>query len=224
VLTVDDRALLRDRAYTVFRGDQQVHRGLVIEKNIRSRRAQAFDSLQELLDALVQNDDLKSLPDLPYRTTFDDDPLELITEINAAATLISADDPPAVASISYFKLFHAMRMFRDKLAGLVKLEQLDNHVFSWPGCLLELIDKMHDEIRKPNRDMFNWFLANELHSLCNSAQDRRRSLVRGAGEREPGYTPIPPARWRKLGVAVPHPPTGVNEDYLDLIRKQCNYG
>ena len=82
---------------------------------------------------------------------------------------------------------------------------------------------MEAEIGKPGRAMFNWFLANEVDWLCACAQARRRSLIRGAREREPGYEPIPLARWRKLCVTVPAPPAGVHTDYIDLIRKQSHY-
>lgn len=219
-LAVDDRALLRDRVFTVFCADQPVHQGLVLEKNVRSRRAQAFDTLQDLLEAFVHDDDPASLPDLPYRTTFDDDPLTIPADPAADPVAAVDGDQAGAAGVSYFRLFHAMQTYRQKLSGLARLEQLDNHVFSWPGCLQELIDKMQAEMGKPGREMFNWFLANEVDWLCACAQARRRSLVRGHREREPGYEPIPPARWRKLGVTVPAPPAGVHADYIELIRKQ----
>lgn len=222
-LVVDDRALLRDRVFTVFCADQPVHRGLVLEKNVRSRRAQAFDTLQGLLDALVLDDDpasLPDLPDLPYRTTFDDDPLTVPADPAADPVAAVDADQSGAAGVSYFRLFHAMQAYHQKLSALERLEQLDNHVFSWPGCLQELIDKLQAEMRKPGRAMFNWFLANEVDWLCACAQARRSLLAPGASEREPGYAPVPMARWRKLGVTVPAPPAGVHTDYIELIRKQ----
>ncbi|WP_020655805.1 phospholipase D family protein [Massilia niastensis] len=223
VLVIDDLALLRDRVYIVYRGDQEVYSALVQEMNVRSRRAQAFETLQALIDAFVQNDDPRSLHDLPFRAPLDNDPLAVPATVAAEVDAVSGSVTPGLGGISYFRLFHAMHVYHEKLSKLEKLEELDNHVFSWPGCLLELLDKTRDEVRKPGREVFNWFLANEARSLCEHAQARRRSLIRGANEREGGYTPIPKSRWRTLCIDLPAAPSGVHEKYVTHVRKQCSY-
>jgi hypothetical protein len=143
--------------------------------------------------------------------------------VAAEVDAVSGNATPGLSDVSYFRLFQAMHVYHEKLSKLEKLEDLDNHVFSWPGCLLELLDKTREEIRKPGREVFNWFLANEVRSLCEYAQARRRSLIRGANEREGGYTPIPKSRWRTLCIGLPAAPSGVHEEYVTHVRKQCSY-
>lgn len=224
-LNVDDSALLGDRVFTVIHGDKEVMRSLVTELNAKSRRAQSFESLQDLLEALVQGDDSLSLHELPFRVPLDTDtfPDEFLAAVgNPEAP--QGSDIPLRSGISYFRLFQSMLAYKKKLANLERLELLDHHVFSWPGCLLELVGKAQAELYKPGREVFNWLLANEVHSLCNFAQARRRSLVRGAKEREPRYTGIPIARWKELAFELPGPPKGVPLEYVQLVGGQWNHG
>ena len=222
-LAVDDRALLRDRVFIVYRGDVEIHRALVQETNLRSRRAQAFDTLQDLLEAVVQGDDPQSLHDLPLRTPLDNDPLSLPGDALPEPDAAPDSDAPDRVGVSYFRLFHAMHLYRQRLLQLEKLDDLENHVFSWPGCLLELVDKMRDEIKKTGREVFNWFLANEVRSLCECVQARHASLLHSAPKRAKGYTPVPPSRWRSLRIEVPAAPAAVRGDYVNLVRGQCHY-
>ncbi len=222
-LAVDDRALLRDRVYIVYRGDEEIHRALVQETNVRSRRAQAFDTLQDLLEAVVQGDDPQSLHDLPLRTLLDNDPLSLPGDALPEPDTAPDNGASSPAGVSYFRLFHAMHLYRKRLLQLEKLEDLDNQVFSWPGCLLELVDKMREEIKKPGREVFNWFLANEVRSLCECVQARHSTLVHSAHKRENDYTPVPLLRWRSLGIEVPAAPAAVRREYINLVMNQCKY-
>jgi len=224
-LKVDDSALLRDRIFTVSHGDKKVQRSLVSELNAKSRRAQSFETLQDLLETLVHGDDPQSLHDLPFRIpldtdTFPDDTVVAATELGAMLD----SDIPARGGISYFRLFRSMLAYQQKLSNLAKLEDLDHQVFSWPGCLLELVGMVAVELMQPGREVFNWFLSNEVHSLCEFARTRRRSLVRGAKEREQGYEPVPEARWHELAFELPEPPAGVSPEYFRLVSEQCHYG
>jgi hypothetical protein len=224
-LNVDDGALLRDRVFKVHHGDREVLRSLVSELNARSRRAQSFDSLHDLFEALVQGDDPQSLHELPFRVqldtdTFPDEPLAPVPDPEAP----QGSDTPMRGGISYFRLFQSMLVYQQKLANLERLEALDHQVFSWPGCVLELVGKTQAEVRKPGREVFNWLLANEVRSLCDFALARRRSLVRGAKERESGYTAVPVARWQALALKLPAPPKGVTPEYAELVGRQWNHG
>jgi hypothetical protein len=223
-LTVDDKMLLRDRVFRVFRGEKEIQRALISELNARSRRAQSFETLQDLLETFVHGDDPRSLHDLPFRIpletdTFADD--NVVGEGDFATPLVS--DSSARGGISYFRLFHAMYAYQQKLADFAKLEQLDSQVFSWPGCILELVEKVAEKRKESGHEIFNWFLANEVHSLCEFARSRRRSLIRGANEREPGYTSVPLARWQELSFEMPAPPKGVSLEYSKLVSKQYNH-
>ena len=225
VLKVDDSALLRDRVFTVHHGGSEVQRSLVSELNASSRRAQSFECLQDLLEALVQGDEPQSLHELPFRVvldsdTFPDEPLAAVPDPEAT----QGSDMPMRGGISYFRLFQSMLAYQQKLASLERLELLDHQVFSWPGCLLELVGKTQAELLKPGREVFNWLLANEVRWLCDFAQARRRKLVRGAKEREPGYTAAPVARWQELAFKLPAAPNGVPPEYTELVGRQCNHG
>jgi hypothetical protein len=224
-LKIDDSALLRDRVFKVYHGDKEIQRALVSELNAKSRRAQSFGTLLDLLEALGQGEDPQSLPEIPFRVPLDGDafPNDTFSAKNATEAPLGTDTPGPVG-ISYFRMFQSMHAYQQKLKKLVKLEELDHQIFSWPGCLLELVEKMREELRRPGHEVFNWFLANEVRSLCKFAHTRRGSLVRGAKEREPGYTPMPRARWQELAFEMPALPVGVSPEYSVLVRTQCQDG
>ncbi len=224
-LSVDDCALLRDRVFKVIRAGREIQRGLVSELHVKSRRAQAFDTLQDLLEAFVHGDDPQSVHDLPFRTQLDTDAFAdnpLAVAVDEDAPLNGDASPPG--DISYFRLFQSMHVYQQNLLKLERLEALDSNVFFWPGCLLELVGKTREELQKSGREVFKWFLANEVYSLCQCAHSRRRSLVRGSKEREPLYTAVPETRWRELAFQLPVLPRGVSAQYSDLVRNQCRYG
>lgn len=222
-LVMDDSALLRDRVFRVFevvRHDQEVFRGMVSELHVDSRRAQHFDSLADLFDAWVHGDDVEELDILRSRVPLDNDAFaddaheEQALDHREAATGNASGLP-----ISYFRLFQSVHAFRQKLLGLKTLEGLDQHVFSLPGCLLELVGKVRHELASPGREVFHWFLVHEVQWLCECARGRRRKLAYGYRQNEPGYSPVPESRWQVL--TLPAAPTpAVSAQYLDHVRKQ----
>lgn len=219
-LIVDDRALLRDRVFKVFRGDQEVQRGIVSELHTDSRRAQHFDSLADLFDAWVQGDDVRELDTLRFRVALDTDTFadDAHDDEQADHTELAAERtsrPP----VGYFRLFKSVHAFQQKLQELKTLEGLDQHVFTWPGCLLELVGKVHDELATPGREVFHWFLVHEVRWLCDCARARRRKLAYGYRQNEPGYVPVPESRWESLTLPTP-PVPAVAAQYLNHVRKQ----
>ena len=219
-ITVDDRALLQNRVFRVVRGQKLVMRGIVCELQTSARRAQHFDSLEDLFDALALGDDVADLGSLPFRIPLDTDTF--------------ADDTPdgprpdheetgqrtdTRAPLSYFRLFHATHAFRQKLQALEKLERLDQQVFTWPGCLQELVDKVRGELEKPSREVFHWFLVQEVNWLCESAYAMRRKLVHGRRQREPEYEPVPEIRWQALSLPLVKAPA-VAAGYLEQVNQQ----
>ena len=221
---VDDRELLRDRTFTVFRGQAIESRGLVNELNAHTRRAQAFDTLEDLLEAYMQGDDLEGNPDLPFRIPLDTDmfPDEPPFQPPEARLGLGAEGSSR-PSISYLRLFQSMKAYAAKLSDTNTLEQLDRHAFLLPGCLLELVSKTREALARSPDTIFNWFLAHEVDALCSLAARRRRSLSRGSTAREPGYARIPNARWGDLSLDLPTAPLGVNHRYFSLVREQCGY-
>lgn len=116
-----------------------------------------------------------------------------------------------------------MHDYRKRYSALDNLEQLEKQVFVAPGCLLELVEKARETIQIDHRSVFNWFLANEVATVCILAQRLRRKLVRGARDREPNYVPAPKSRWESIGISVPEAPNGASPDYVTLVRAQAAY-
>jgi len=223
-LRIDDSALLRDRVFKVFHADREILRGLIGEINTKSRRAQSFETLQDLLEVFVQGDDPQFMYELPFRIPLDTDTFPDEAFVAATSLIPDADsDAPARGGISYFRLFQSIRTYQQKLSNLEKLEELDRQVFTWPGCLLELVGKVRAELQLPGREVFKWFLANEVHALCRIARKRHCHLIRDAKERALSYFAIPEARWSELIFDLPQQPTGASFEYLDLVEKQCHY-
>lgn len=223
-IRVNDSMLLRDRIFRVHQDGKEIHRGIIGETNLKSRRAQAFNSLNDLLEALVLGDDPGSLTDLPLRGPDDSDsfPDDAPTHPDMGLELLNRDISEHSA-ISYFRLFKAMHDYRQRYYAVDKLEQLEKQVFVMPGCLLELIERAYETVQTGERAVFKWFLANEVASVCALAQRLRRKLVRGAGDREPSYVPVPKSRWESINITVPNAPDGVTPEYLTLVRTQAAY-
>lgn len=225
-LRIHDSALLRDRVFRIYQDGNEVHRGLVYEKNLEFRRAQTFNSLKDLLDALILGDDPGSLTDLPLRGPDDSDsfPDDTPGQPDGGSELLDREIPEH-SSISYFRLFKSMHDYRAKYsaAKLDKLEQLEKLVFVAPGCLLELVEKTRDALQLHERPVFNWFLANEVAAISKEVQRLRRKLARVVRDREPGYSPAPKSRWDSLAISLPDPPSGVATEYVALVRSQSDY-
>lgn len=219
-ITVDDRALLQDRVFRVFRGEELVMRGIVSELQTSARRAQHFESLEDLFDALAVGDDIAELGTLPFRISLDTDTFADDTQDEPRPDHEkAAKETDTCSPLSYFRLFRSTHAFRQKLQSLEKLERLDHQVFKWPGCLQELVDKVRGELGKPGREVFHWFLVQEVNWLCESAHAMRRKLVHGRKQREPEYEPVPESRWRALRLPAVKAPAVV-PGYLEQVNQQ----
>lgn len=217
-LKVDDRALLKDREFRVLYGQDVVMRGIVSELQTSSRRAQHFESLEDLVDALAIGDQTADPVSLPLRNpldldSFPDDTPEGL-QLNHDESCLGTDNR---APLSYFRLFHSLHAFQKQLLALDKLERLDQQVFMWPGCLQELVDKARAEIDKPGREVFHWFLVQEVNWLSKSAYAMRRKLVHGRKQTEPEYTPVPEIRWHALTLPTVKAPA-VDFAYLEHVK------
>ena len=223
-IRTDDSALLRDRVFRIQYDGKEILRGLVSETNVGSRRAQTFNSLKDLLEALVFGDDPRSLTDLPLRGPDDSDsfPDDALGQPEAGSELLDREISEH-SSISYFRLFKCMHDYRARFDALDKLERLEKLVFVAPGCLLELVEKTREALLLNERPVFNWFLANEVAAIAKVAQRLRRKLARAARDSEPNYTSTPKSRWDCLTILPPNIPNGVSSDYVALVRKQASY-
>jgi hypothetical protein len=224
-LIVDDRALLRDRVFRVIEGGKETQRGLISELHTNARRVQVFDTLQDLLDALIQGDDPQSLEDLPFRSPPDDIDAFPDDSVGSDNRDEALDDNTILTpgGISYFRLFQSMHAYRRKLASLEKIEDLDRFAFSLPGCLLELVDKTRLQIEGNDRPMFAWFLANEVGALCEFALKQRNRLTGGQIRRDPAYEAVPKTRWTELKLPSPTLPEGIAQDYVKHVQEHFRY-
>lgn len=219
-ITLDDRILLHNRVFRVVFRQESVMYGIVSELRTSARRAQHFESLEDLFDALVIGDNVADLSYLPFRTPLDIDTFADDMPDGPQPDYEKAgQDTYTPAPLSYFRLFHTTNAFRQKLQALEMLERLDQQVFMWPGCLQELVDKVRCELGKPGREVFHWFLVQEVNWLCESAHAMRRKLIHGRKQREPKYEPVPEVRWRALSLPFVKAPA-VATGYLELVNRQ----
>lgn len=220
-IEVDDRVLLQHRVFRVLHGEKLVMSGIVSELQTSARRAQHFECLEDLLDALAMGDDTADPGSLPFRTPLLDS--DTFPDDTSDGPQPDHDDSGQAtetqARLSYFRLFHSTHAFLQKLQGLDKLEQLDQQLFIWPGCLQELVGKVREELKKPDREVFHWFLVQEVNWLAESAHAMRRKLVHGRKKREPKYEPVPEYRWRALRLDPVKLPT-VEVGYLEQVKQQ----
>jgi hypothetical protein len=96
------------------------------------------------------------------------------------------------------------------------VQELDSWVFTRPGCLLELVEKTREKVKSGEPTPFNWFLAQEVRTLCRTAERRRREL----GKTDDS---LPKSRWDGLQLNLPPLPEGIQPDYVQMIQKECGY-
>ncbi|WP_028453016.1 hypothetical protein [Chitinilyticum aquatile] len=211
----DSSALLFERRFEVLNAGKQVFRGLITETGLAYRRPQAFESLLDLLNAFVLGDEPSSDDDIPFRIagmSYNDTLVEeLASEPQGVAELA-----PSTGSLSYFRLFQATHHYAAKLKSIRAVDELNRWVFVRPGCLMELVEKARDRFTSAEPSLFDWFLAQEVCTLCHTALSLREKL---------GYSELslPQSRWDALQLTLPDLPVGLTSEYLKLIQQECHY-
>lgn len=206
-------ALLHERRFQVVQGKKEVYRALIIETGLTYRRSQAYESLDDLLNAFIFNGELGPVDDVPFRIPASQNSGLLADEfINASEVDVSH----ALSSISYFRMFQAIRQYGEKLITIKSVAELNSWVFARPGCLVELVEKARQKVTVCIPSLFNWFLAQEVRALCRKAEKRRREL----GKTEDS---MPNSRWDELNLNLPSLPLGIQRDYVEMIQKECGY-
>jgi len=201
------KALLIKHSYEVHHGSDRVTKGLIIEKRAVFRRAQQYEDLRGLLDALVLSGGAPPADDVAYRVREDDDGEALVD-------VLAADDEGAVpkrdiesADISYFRLFSACHHYAELLASCRDQKELEYWAFIRPGCLQELVEKTNRRIQAAlSQSLFNWFLAMEVNQLCDAARVRCARLP-GVGMGRSAE------RWEALSVPEPKLPESLSYEY-----------
>lgn len=206
------RALLTDHCFRVFRGDMLCHVGMLIETHTQHRRAQQYDDLKSLFDAMTYAGNEPSLEDASYRVR-ETESGELLLDgaiWDGSNTMQAVGDQ---GEISYFRLFSASYQYAARLHEIEQIRTLERWVFSRPGCLEELVGKAAERIKKNGANVFSWFLAQEVNGLCELAARIRQRLPKNEQS-------VPLSRWRALFVAEPALPAGANDAYRQRLQQE----
>lgn len=209
----DPTALLHERRFQVVQGGKEVYRALITETGLADRRSQAFESLNDLLDAFVFGGEPGPEDDIPFRIPASQNSESLENDFIEASQV---DVSQTAADISYFRLFQATHQYGEKLKAIKSVAELNSWVFTRPGCLLELVEKTRQKVSVGEPSLFNWFLTQEVKTLCGKAMKERRGL--GATDDS-----LPKSRWDELHLSLPSLPAGIQRDYVEMIQKECGY-
>ena len=209
----DPMALLHERRFQVARGKKDVYRSLITEIGLAYRRAQAFESLNGLLEAFVFGDESGPGDNTPFRIPPSQNS-ESPTDEFIEDTQVEVS--PTTGDISYFRLFQATHQYKEKLKAITSVAELNSWVFKRPGCLVELVEKTKEKVSAGKPTPFNWFLAQEVRMLCHKADKQRRELGKTKDS-------LPKSRWDELNLDLPSLPAGIQRDYVELIQKECGY-
>lgn len=207
------RALLTDHCFKVFNGDQLCHVGMLIETQPQFRRAQQYDDLKSLFDAMSYTGNEPSLEDTNYRVS-ETESGELLLDgaLCESEEATNAQPEGAASEISYFRLFSASYQYAARLHAIENIRALEHWVFSRPGCLEELVGKTTQRIAQDGRSVFSWFLAQEVNGLCELALRIRKRFPKAEQS-------VPLSRWRALSIAEPALPAGANEAYRQSLQQ-----
>lgn len=214
------RALLMDHCFKVFNGDQLCHVGMLVETQPQFRRAQQYDDLKSLFDAMAYTGNEPSLEDSSYRVR-ETESGELLLDgaLCESDEVANAHTEDAASEISYFRLFSASYQYAARLRAIEQIPNaieknraLEHWVFSRPGCLEELVGKTTERIAQDGSSVFSWFLAQEVNGLCDLARRIRKRFPKAEQS-------VPLARWRALSIAEPALPAGANEAYRQSLQQ-----
>lgn len=210
----DIRKLLVEHCYQVYKHDEACGTGLLIETAAEHRRAQQYDDLKTLFDAMVNDGPTPSLDDVGYRVREGEDGEMLVDGRFYRADGSSAAGATAgIEDISYFRLFAASFQYAARLRSVESIGLLEQWAFSRPGCLDELVMKARERIEKSEPSIFNWFLSMEVNELCQVARNCRSVLATAVDK-------IPASRWGQLKVDPPRLPRGTDKKYQELLQSE----
>lgn len=198
--------VLTQHFYTVIRPGEADWQGIIHEVGQAFRRVNGFDTLHDLLNSYISDVDPQDNDAVHLRETLrdgdsaEDAPPEEKPQVQTSAT-------------SYFRLFYALEKRREQLETLNDDASLHYWLFTCPGCLLELVEKVREHLAAQPGTLFGWFMANEVQSLCQLAKKRYRKKSLAAHA------------WPKLVIDIPPLPVKgkQRQQYLDAIKQRCGY-
>src|SRR5690606_7588795 len=125
------------------------------EINFEYRRAQRFDNLSDLIDSLVFERDVGQADSMSLRASMADD-----LDVGVFDDFVAA---PQSNEITYFRMFLAFKNFENKILNSRNEIELYKRIFVYPGCLLELKEKVVD--MQFESQIFQWFVLQEINKL-----------------------------------------------------------
>ncbi len=208
------KGLLTERRFEVFYHGKPVQRGLITETNFDYRRSQGFESLSDLLNTFVFDGEPGPSDTIPFLSEISSDG-EFEGRVDEDLPIIVAE---AKDGISYFRLFQATQQYADTIGSIKSVDELNRYVFTKPGCLLELLEKTSSRLQDLKASIFNWFLTNEVHTLCKLAKRKRRSI--GKDEHS-----LPKTRWDMINIERAALPENVDikGGYVEMVARECSY-
>lgn len=212
----ETRQLLVNHRYEVLLDGATEGSGLIIEKLASYRRAQQYDDLRGLLDALVISAGEPSPDDVNYRVRETEDGEILVDSLYTEEEGLNDDRETDMPDISYFRLFSACHHYAEIIGNCSTLRELEHWVFTRPGCLQEFAEKSNARIGATPKSMFNWFLAHEVNDLCGAARGRLKKL--GGTDNESMLK-----RWAELRVGVPRLPRTLSTEYRQWLKREYQW-
>ncbi|MFP9469318.1 hypothetical protein AB6D37_11350 [Pectobacterium brasiliense] len=198
--------LLTQHFYTVSTQGEADWQGIIHEEQQEFRRVNGFDSLHDLLNSYIDDVDPQENDSVQLR--------ELFRDGNSAEDELPTNHSFAHANAtSYFRLFYALDKRRQHFLTLQNDDQLHYWLFTCPGCLLELVEKVRETLTQQPGMIFGWFLAQEVQNLCQLAKKRYRKKS------------LATSLWPKLSIDIPAIPAEEEsrKKYLTVIKKRCKY-
>ena len=208
--------ILINRRYDVIYDGKICASGLIVELNNEYRRAQAFASLSDFLNAHLIDEDAGNSNDLPFLAAIK----ERAEEYEGYSR--SFDVVQEYSDISYFRLFQATHEIESKINSVTKVSELNRIIFQQPGSLLEFVEKAKTHIEKCNLNVFNWFLANEVDRLCQAALNVRAKNSRTVKK---DVEHLSKERWGAININIPSLPDDLksNKSYIKMVSRECDY-
>ena len=212
IMCEDTTQLLRDHTFVIMVGDETLYRGVILETEQVHRRAEGFASFKDLLDSAIAGLDPTGGDKTVLRAGLQGNggPDEDVPE---PQVLLEQD------AVSYFRLFQAVEVYRQRLQQAQSRDALDKWLFSYPGCVEALASMAKQQLEASSPTLFHWFLAQEINTLHALAYEQLERLR----ERYERVT-LPP-RWANLLLPVPKLPKAIEQKrrYIRHVRKECGY-
>ncbi|MBK1885625.1 hypothetical protein [Marinobacter sp. DY40_1A1] len=208
------KELLKAHSFEVLRGLETLARGLIIERRSVYRRAQQYENLRGLLDALVLTSGNPPADDVGYRVREDEGGETLVDGLREEGETFVAGQEGQSTDISYFRLFSACHHYAELIEHCRDQKELEYWAFIRPGCLQELVEKTQHRIGiTDSPTLFNWFLSQEVNQLCEVAYTRWKSLSLNES-RETSE------RWRALKTDQLALPSTLSKKYQAWLAKE----